>query len=67
MNIKVNTLTPLPFLLGHLCLSGLWLGVPPSTDSKKTWVNKEIALHAQNIITIVGSRVNIIGGTYMTI
>ena len=28
---------------------------------------KEIGLHAQNIRTILGSTVNIIGGTYMTI
>ena len=28
---------------------------------------EEIGLHAQNLITILGSRVNRIGGTYMTI
>ena len=28
---------------------------------------KEIALHAQNMLSILGSIVNITGGTYMTI
>ena len=31
-------------------------------DTKKTCVFKEIGLHAQNMITILGSIVNMIGG-----
>ena len=68
MNIKVDTPYNVTFLDKTLIfLSGMWLGVPPSPDSKRTWVDKETGLHAQHIRTIVGSIVNIIGGIYMTI
>jgi hypothetical protein len=42
-------------------LSGTWLGVPPRTDTKKMCL-KEIGLCVQNMITALGSIVNIIGG-----
>jgi hypothetical protein len=45
----------------------MWFGLAPGTDSKKTYVLEEIGLRAQYMITIRGSIVNIIGGTYMTI
>lgn len=32
------------------------------TDAKKTRIRKRIKLHAQNILTILGSRINIIKG-----
>ena len=49
----------------HLYLSGVWLGV--STDIKKAGVLKEIGLHAQKLLTILGSIVNIIGKTFKII
>jgi hypothetical protein len=49
--------------IGYLYLSAMWF---------QEWLSKdmcleEIGLHAQNMITILGSIVNRIGGTYMTI
>ena len=40
---------------------GKCLGVAPNMDTKKTYF-KEIGLYAQNLITILESIVNIIGG-----
>ena len=50
-------------------MCGMWyvVGVPPSTETKKTYIWKKIGLHVQNLITIIGFIVNIIGQTYMTI
>jgi hypothetical protein len=39
----------------------MWLGVPPRNGYQKDMPSKEIGLHAQNIITILGSIINIIG------
>jgi hypothetical protein len=39
-------------------MSGLWFGVPPRTDTKETY----FGLRAQNMITILGSIMNIIIG-----
>ena len=59
-----------PYLLlvsvGHLDLSGVWSSVAPRLGTIQTCL-KEIGLHAQNMITFLDSKVNIIGGTYMTI
>ena len=42
----------------------MWLGVSPRTDTKKTFVLKEIiVLSAQNMITMLTSLVHIIGET----
>ena len=46
--------------------SGMWLDLAPRTDTKKTCVKKEIGLRAQNMITILSSIVNLIGGTSLT-
>ena len=49
-------------------LSGLQLGVTQTTHSKETHV-KKIELRARNVIIILDSIINIIGGwggTYMT-
>ena len=53
-------------LIGHPYLSGVSLDVAPRTDTKKMCL-KEIGLHAQNMITILDSIVNVIGETFMTI
>jgi hypothetical protein len=44
----------------------MWLGVAPRMDTKKTCL-KEIGLHAQNMIIILGAIVHLIGGMYVTI
>ena len=54
----------------------MWLDVDLRTDTKKTCLSKnghqkdmslkEIRLRAQNMLTILGSKVNMIWGTYMT-
>ena len=49
---------------GHLHLSGVQLGVDLRMDTKKYMCSKEIGLCAQNILTIMGSVVNIIAGIY---
>ena len=54
-------------LIGHLLLSGMWFHVAPRMDAKHTYGLEEIGLYSQHIISILGSIVNIIGGTYMTI
>lgn len=46
------------FLWGHLHLGGMWLGVAPRTDTKMTCVHG--GHHVQNMITILGSAVDII-------
>ena len=47
----------------------MWFGVAPRMDTKrkrkKGMCLKEIGLRAQNLITILSSIVNMIGGTYM--
>ena len=40
----------------------MWFGVAPRTDIEKKCALKKIKLRAQNVITILGSIVNIIGG-----
>ena len=42
----------------------MWLGVDPRADTKKMCL-KDTGLRAQNILTILGSIVNMVGGTYM--
>lgn len=43
-----------------LYLSGMWLGQAPKTNTKRdTWL-KEIRLHAENVITNLGSTMNVI-------
>ena len=49
-------------LIGHLDFSGLWLGMDLNTDTKKDMSLEEIALCAQNMLTILGSILNMIGG-----
>ena len=65
-SLRQTALIQLLFLLGPLYLSGMWLGVFPRTDTQKRCVFKRLKLQAQNMILILGSIVNIIGGTYMT-
>ena len=43
------------------------LGVAPRMDTKIIFCLKMIGLHAQNMISILGLIVNIIGRTYMNI
>ena len=52
--------------LGRLVLIQQSNHVDVRTDAIKTWL-KEIGLRAQNFLTILGSIINITGGTYMTI
>ena len=62
-SLKLNRLH---ILLRRLYLSGMWLGVAPSTDTKKTRI-KESGLHVQNMITFLGSIVHLIAVTYYMI
>lgn len=48
-------------------LIGVWLDVGLRMDTKKTRVQEEIRLCAQNLCAILSVIVNIIGGTYMII
>ena len=57
----------LSILIGHLYSSGVWLGVTNNNIYQNTMCSKEIGLHAQNMTTILGFIVNLIGGTCMTI
>ena len=41
-------------------LSGMCLGVAPRTDTKRPCFQKEIEWHAQNMLTILVSLVNMI-------
>ena len=56
------SLARLLFLSRHLYLSGVWLGVFKIGHHKDMCVN-ESGLHAQNLLTVPGSIVNIIGVT----
>ena len=49
-----------------LYLSGMWFGVAPRADIKRT-CSENIGSCAQNIITILDMMVNIFGGTHMTV
>ena len=63
---KIDVSNLVPYLSWTpIYVSGTWLGVAPRTDTKKTCL-KEIGLHAQNMISILGSIVSMIGRTYMT-
>ena len=42
----------------------MWLGVDLKADAKKEMSSQEIGFHAQNMLSIWGSILNIIGGTY---
>ena len=50
-----------PCFYWTLVFEWLQLGVTLRTNTKKITCLKEIGLHAQNMLTIIGSRVNIIG------
>ena len=39
---KVDSPYLVAFLMRNLCLSGIWLGVPPRTANKKTCVQKRV-------------------------
>ena len=58
---KVYFYAKVTFLIVHLNLSGMWLVVTPTMDTKKICV-KENGLDVQTIIAIQGSVVNITGG-----
>ena len=45
----------------------MWFGVAPRTDTEVDMCLKQIGLLAENMITILGSIVNIMGETCMTI
>lgn len=49
-------------LKGHMYLGGMWSGVVPRMTTIKTCIFFEIGLHVQIMISIMHSRVNIIGG-----
>lgn len=51
------------FLIKDLCLGDMWLGVAPSMDATKNVCFKEIGLRGQNMMTIVGLIVYIIGAS----
>ena len=51
-------------LIGHMYLSGMWLGVAPRTVTKKSCIQKETGL---NMLAILGSIINITEGAYVTI
>jgi hypothetical protein len=50
----------------HECYA-MWLDVAPRLDAKKDMYLRDIGLRTQNMITVIGSIINIIGVTYMTI
>jgi hypothetical protein len=50
----------------HLYLSGMWLGVDLRMDTRKTSVSKRLDCLLKNMLPIIGSIVNVVGGTYMT-
>ena len=51
------------FLIGHLYLSGVWVKCGSmNTHPKKDKCLEAIGLHAQNLLTILGSTLNVIGG-----
>ena len=58
--MRCDVPTSVTILIAHPNLSGMWLGVAPRTELKKT-LSKEIEQSAQNIITNLVSRM-----TYMT-
>ena len=58
--IKVDNSCSILFLYGHLYLSGMCYGSKNKYQKGIVFV-KEIGPHAQNVITILGSIVNIIG------
>ena len=45
----------------------MWLGVDLRMDTKKDAFLEDIGLRAQNLLTILNSRINMVGRTYMTI
>jgi hypothetical protein len=48
--------------MGHLHVNGMWFGMAPRMHVRKTHVFEEIELHAQNLIAILSSIVNLIDG-----
>lgn len=46
------------FLVENLYLSGIWFGVAPRVETKKTYVEMKTRLHAQNMTTISNSIAN---------
>ena len=64
---KVGILIPTYQEIGHLHLSGMWLCVDPRTCTKNTFVLEEIKLRVQNMLTILGSTINMVEGNYITI
>lgn len=46
----------------HLYVSCMWLDVDLRTDTKEMCVQERIELHAQQLLTIIGSIVNMIRG-----
>ena len=59
---KYAGLTQLLFLIRNLYLNGMWVGVDVRTNTKKDMHSEEIGLQAPNLLTILGSKVNIIRG-----
>ena len=55
------------FLIRHLHLSNVQLGVDLKTDTKKAVCSTEIIFRALHLLTRLASIVNIIGGTYTSI
>ena len=53
-------------LIGQLCWSGVWLALASKNMVQEEMCLKDIGLLAK-MITILGSRVNVIGGTYKSI
>ena len=61
VKVNVSNLDTYVILIRHLYLSSVRLGVDLRTDTKKTCL-KEIRLGAQNLLAILGRRVNVTGG-----
>ena len=59
--MRYACLTRLHFLIKLLYLNGEWLDVDVRTDTARHVFN-EIELQAQNLLTILGLIINIIGG-----
>jgi hypothetical protein len=59
------TWTCMKHWLRQLTFNGMWLRVDLKTNTNKDICVKEIGLHAQNTLTILGSISNVIGGTYI--
>ena len=64
--LKVHVLITHTNNMDTLCLGDMWFALNLRTDTKKDTCLKDIGLHAQKMLTILGSKVNMIGKTSTT-